>query len=169
MKWFRFYSEFRSDPKMRRMPIAHRYAFVVLLCLSGESENRGTISGLDDDDIAYELEMSTEDWLTLKAKFKVKGLIEFAGDTITIVNWGKRQFESDSSAVRVARHRASKKRCRNNDVTLQERFSNDDVTEPAPTEVVGKADNFKDKAETDRTEPIASETTATPDRSIQLH
>jgi hypothetical protein len=162
MKWFRFYSEFRSDPKMRRMPIAHRYAFVVLLCLSGESENRGTISGLDDDDIAYELEMSTEDWLTLKAKFKVKGLIEFAGDTITIVNWGKRQFESDSSAVRVARHRASKKRCRNNDVTLQERFSNDDVTEPAPTEVVGKADNFKDKAETDRTEPVAPETTAPP-------
>lgn len=110
MKWFRFYSEFRSDPKMRRMPIAHRYAFIVLLCLANESATRGTITGLDDDDIAYELEMDTEDWLTLKAKFKVKGLIYFEGQQITITNWEKRQFASDSSAERVARHRDKKKK-----------------------------------------------------------
>lgn len=110
MKWFRFYSEFRSDPKMRRMPIPHRYAFIMLLCLASENNERGTISGLDDDDIAFELEMSTEDWLTLKAKFKAKGLIDFEGDKIQITKWHERQFTSDSSAERVAKHRQKKKK-----------------------------------------------------------
>lgn len=76
MKWFRFDSQFRSDPRMRRMSVQHRYTFIVLLCLAGESETRGVIKGLDDDEVAYELEMPTEEWLSLKAKFAGKGLIE---------------------------------------------------------------------------------------------
>lgn len=147
MKWFRFYSEFRSDPKMRRMPIQHRYAFIVLLCLAGESENRGVITGLDDDDIAYELEMSTEDWLTLKAKFRVKGLIEFEQDSIIINSWDKRQFESDSSAARVAKHRKSaKKRACNVTQSLPKRY----VT-PSDTDSYSDSDT---KTETENTRPI---------------
>lgn len=112
MQWFRFYSEFRSDPKMRRMPIAHRYAFVVLLCLANESSTRGKITGLDDDDIAYELEMSTEDWLTLKAKFKAKGLITWEGDEITIVNWDKRQYDKPSDRASSTRERKRRQRAK---------------------------------------------------------
>lgn len=110
MKWFRFYSEFRSDPKMRRMPVAHRYAFIVLLCLANDNSSRGEIKGLDDDDIAYELEMDKEDWLTLKSKFKAKGLIDIVEGGLTICNWSKRQFASDSSAERVAKHRSKAKK-----------------------------------------------------------
>jgi hypothetical protein len=140
MKWFRFYSEFRSDPKMRRMPIAHRYAFVILLCLASESETRGVITGLDDDDIAYELEMPTEDWQTLKAKFRTKGLIEFERDRIIICNWDKRQFASDSSAERVARHREkTKKRPCNVTVTDVKRH----VT-PSDTDPDSEADTYSD-------------------------
>jgi hypothetical protein len=146
MKWFRFYAEFRSDPKMVRMPICHRYAFIVLLCLSSDSEVRGTISGLDDDDIAYALEMSTEDWQTLKAKFRVKGLIELDGDTIIINNWDKRQFESDSSASRVAAHRARRKAASGNaDVTLQECYGNADVTCVTASEADSDSDSEKKK------------------------
>jgi hypothetical protein len=145
MKWFRFYAEFRSDPKMRRMPVAHRYAFIILLCLSSESEVRGTISGIDDDDLAFELEMSTEDWQTLKAKFRVKGLIEFDSETITICNWDKRQFESDSSAERVAAYRARKKAASSNaDVTLHDRYSNADVTRVTASEAETETDPNSD-------------------------
>ena len=110
MKWFRFYSEFRSDTKVRRLPIHHRYAFVILLCLANENEDRGCITGLDDEDIAFELEMELEDWQTLKAKFRVKGFIEITQDGIKIANWDKRQFASDSSAERVRQHRSRKKK-----------------------------------------------------------
>ena len=68
--WFKLHSDFRNDPKIKRLPIAERYAFIILLCLANESETRGTIAGLDDEDIAFELEMQSEDWQTLKAKFK---------------------------------------------------------------------------------------------------
>jgi len=130
MKWFRFYSGFRSDPKMKRMPVQHRYAFIVLLCLASESKERGTISGLDDDDLAHELEMATEDWQTLKAKFRVKGLIDFIGDTISILDWNERQFVSDSSAARVSAHRERKRQSSSNAaVTLQGGYCNAEVTD----------------------------------------
>jgi hypothetical protein len=130
MKWFRFYSGFRSDPKMKRMPVQHRYAFIVLLCLASESKDRGTISGLDDDDLAHELEMATEDWQTLKAKFRVKGLIDFVGDAISILDWNERQFVSDSSAARVSAHRERKRQSSGNaTVTLQGGYCNAEVTD----------------------------------------
>lgn len=130
MKWFRFYSDFRSDPKMKRMPAQHRYAFIVLLCLASESKERGKINGLDDDDLAYELEMETEDWLTLKAKFRVKGLIDFSGDEISILDWNERQFVSDSSAARVSAHRERKRQAGSNaTVTLQSGYCNAKVTD----------------------------------------
>lgn len=111
MKWFRFYSEFRHDTKLKRMPIAHRYAFVVLLCLASDQEQRGIISKLDDEDIAFELEMEHDDWQTLRAKFKVKGLIDFTSKgEIIITNWDKRQFSSDTSNERVSKHREKNKK-----------------------------------------------------------
>jgi hypothetical protein len=77
MTWFKLHSDFRNDPKIKRLPIAERYAFIILLCLASESETRGIITGLDDDDIAFELEMQVEDWKTLRSKFKIKGFIDF--------------------------------------------------------------------------------------------
>ncbi len=133
MKWFRFYSEFRTDPKLNRMPINHRYAFVVLLCLASDSSVRGLITGLDSEDLAYELEMPCEDWLTLRSKFKAKGLIDFDRDSITICNWDKRQFASDTSADRVARHREKvKKQVCNVTETLVKRHVTGSDPDPDP-------------------------------------
>jgi hypothetical protein len=96
MTWFKLHSDFRNDPKIKRLPIAERYAFIILLCLANESETRGIITGLDDDDIAFELEMQVEDWKTLRSKFKIKGFIDFTQEQILIRNWDKRQYDKPS-------------------------------------------------------------------------
>ncbi len=129
MKWFRLYDEIQYDPKLRRMPIPHRYAFIVLLCIANRSKVRGAIINLDDDDLAFELEMELEDWLTLKAKFRAKGLIEPIEGGIKISNWDERQFASDSSAERVKRYREkrAKREC-NVTETLVKRDGNDEET-----------------------------------------
>jgi hypothetical protein len=117
MQWFKFYSEFKNDPKIKRMPVPHRYAFVVLLCLAneGEEEERGTI-WLEDEDIAFELEMEEEDWLVLKAKFKAKGFIDFEYGCVTICNWDKRQTDNKrkhpSDSAEATRERKRKQRLR---------------------------------------------------------
>lgn len=123
MTWFKLHSEFRNDPKIKRLPIAERYAFIILLCVANESETRGVISGLDDDDIAFELEMQVEDWKTLKAKFKVKGFIDFTQDEILIRNWDKRQYDkpSDHPEATKQRKRLQRERdkiAKDQDVTL---------------------------------------------------
>jgi hypothetical protein len=105
MTWFKLHSEFRNDPKVKRLPIAERYAFIVLLCLASECETRGVISGLDDDDIAFELEMQAEDWKTLKAKFRVKGFIDFTQSEILIRNWDKRQYDKPSDHPEATKQR----------------------------------------------------------------
>lgn len=105
MTWFKLHSDFRNDPKIKRLPIAERYAFIILLCLANESEIRGTIAGLDDDDIAFELEMQSEDWQTLKAKFKIKGFIDFTKDQILIRNWDKRQYDKPSDHPEATKQR----------------------------------------------------------------
>lgn len=105
MTWFKFHSEFRNDPKIKRLPITERYAFIILLCLASEAETRGIITGLDDEDIAFELEMQPEDWKTLKAKFKTKGFIDFTQGEIFVKNWDKRQYDKPSDHPEATKQR----------------------------------------------------------------
>ena len=120
MTWFKFHSEFRNDPKIKRLPITERYAFIVLLCLASESETRGIITGLDDDDIAFELEMQVEDWKTLKAKFRVKGFLDFTQEEILIRNWDKRQYDKPSDHPEATKQRKRLQRQREKLVKEQE-------------------------------------------------
>jgi hypothetical protein len=136
MTWFKLHSEFRNDPKVKRLPIAERYAFIILLCLASESATRGVITGLDDDDIAFELEMQSEDWKTLKAKFKVKGFIDFSQEEILIRNWDKRQYDKpsdhpDATKQRKRLQRERDKLAKSQDVTP----CHADVTAMSPTRV----------------------------------
>lgn len=41
--WFKFYSEFLHDPKIRRLSTRERYIWVGLLCLAAESPKRGKL------------------------------------------------------------------------------------------------------------------------------
>jgi len=61
---------------------------------------------LHDDEVAFLLRISPEEWLKTKRIFIEKGFIDEGNN---VINWNKRQFISDTSAERVARHREAKK------------------------------------------------------------
>ena len=102
MDWFRMYNEFAADPKVQSMSEAMQRRLVMLLCLRCSN----TLVTLQDDEIAFALRISDADLMETKALFVRKGFVD---DQWEIANWDKRQFASDSSAPRVARHRAIKK------------------------------------------------------------
>lgn len=101
-QWFRMYSEFASDPKVQMMNEADQRRFVMVLCMRCSNDN----VTLHDEEIAFQLRISNEQWAATKAVFLAKNLINKDN---TPTAWDKRQFVSDSSAERVARHRAKKK------------------------------------------------------------
>ncbi len=102
MEWFRMYSEFANDPKVQSMSEAMQRRLMMLLCLRCSN----TLVTLQDDEIAFALRISDAELTETKALFVRKGFINEAWE---IQNWDKRQFVSDSSASRVARHRAKAK------------------------------------------------------------
>lgn len=106
MEWFRMYSEFCNDPKVQSMSEAMQRRLVMLLCLRCSN----TLVTLHDDEIAFALRIDETELAQTKELFMRKGFID---STWEIQNWDKRQFVSDSSAARVAKHRASKKEHQN--------------------------------------------------------
>lgn len=99
--WFRMYHEFATDPKIQMLSEAYQRRFVMVLCLRCCNDD----VTLQDEEIAFQLRISNEEWSDTKKVFLDKGLIN--GDN-NPANWDKRQFVSDSSAERVRRHRAKK-------------------------------------------------------------
>lgn len=102
MEWFRMYSEFASDPKVQSMSEAMQRRLMMLLCLRCSN----TLVTLQDDEIAFALRISNDELAETKTLFLRKGFVDEAWE---IANWDKRQFVSDSSAARVAKHREKKK------------------------------------------------------------
>lgn len=102
MDWFRMYSEFAHDPKVQSMPEAMQRRLMMLLCLRCSN----ALVTLHETEIAFALRITDEDLAETKVLFLRK---QFIDDTWEIMNWDKRQFVSDSSAPRVARHRAKLK------------------------------------------------------------
>ena len=110
-QWFRMYSEFATDPKVQMLSEADQRRFVMVLCMRCSNDN----VTLHDTEIAFQLRISNEQWAATKAVFLAKNLIN---EDNTPTAWDKRQFASDSSAERVARHRAKKKtECNGGNVT----------------------------------------------------
>ena len=102
MDWFRMYGEFASDPKVQSMSEAMQRRLMMLFCFRCSN----TLVTLQDDEIAFALRITDDELADTKALFMRKGFVD---ESWEIANWDKRQFVSDSSAARVAKHRASKK------------------------------------------------------------
>jgi hypothetical protein len=129
--WFRMYHEFATDPKVQMLSESYQRRYVMILCLRCCNDD----VTLHDDEVAFQLRISNEDWLKTKAVFLDKGLID---DDNKPTAWDKRQFVSDTSKNRVAAYRDRKnkeiskiyeleeeaERSCNGDVTLQKRSSN---------------------------------------------
>lgn len=93
---------------------ADQRRFIMVLCLRCSNGN----VTLHDDEIAFQLRVSNDEWAATKSTLLAKKLIDQDNHPVA---WERRQFVSDSSAERVARHRAKKKDTCNDDVTLQQR------------------------------------------------
>ena len=115
--WFRLYSEFAHDPKIQMLPEAMQRRYVMLMCLRCSE----VLETLHETEIAFQLRLSTGELDETKQLFISKNFID---EHWNLLNWDKRQFVSDSSTMRVAKHRNKKKQVSNVDETLQKRPSN---------------------------------------------
>ncbi|WP_313114971.1 hypothetical protein [Stenotrophomonas indicatrix] len=107
--WFRMYAEFASDAKVQMMSEAMQRRLLMVFCMRCSDV---TVT-LSDDEIAFQMRITTEELAETKALFLRKGFID---QSWNVLNWEKRQFASDSSA---ARTRAYRDRQRDKTVTSQ--------------------------------------------------
>ena len=135
--WFRLYSEFAHDPKIQMLSEAMQRRYVMLMCLRCSE----VLETLHETEIAFQLRLSTEELEQTKQLFISKNFIDKHWN---LLNWDKRQFVSDSSTMRVAKHRSKKKQVSNVDETLQKRPSNAiDTDTDTDTEQIQKRVNSK--------------------------
>jgi len=132
--WFRLYSEFAHDPKVQMLSEAMQRRYVMLLCLRCSE----VLETLHETEIAFQLRLSTEELEQTKQLFISKNFIDKHWN---LLNWDKRQFVSDSSTMRVAKHRNKKKQVSNVDETLQKRPSNAIDTDTDTEQIQKKVNN----------------------------
>ena len=132
--WFRLYSEFAHDPKVQMLSEAMQRRYVMLLCLRCSE----VLETLHETEIAFQLRLSTEELEQTKQLFISKNFIDKHWN---LLNWDKRQFVSDSSTMRVAKHRSKKKQVSNVDETLQKRPSNAIDTDTDTEQIQKKVNN----------------------------
>lgn len=100
--WFRMYAEFATDAKVQSMSEAMQRRLMMLLCLRCSD----VLATLQDDELQFAMHIGNEELAETKALFVRKGFID---DAWNLLNWDKRQFNSDSSTERSRKHREAKK------------------------------------------------------------
>lgn len=114
--WFKFYGgEFLADPKTMLLTASERSCWVTLLCFSSTSTMHGVIPFASEEQVmlASGVTPNSEEWqktIGVLKKFQKLGMITHDNDTITIMNWAKRQQTSLTGYERVKRHRDKKKK-----------------------------------------------------------
>jgi hypothetical protein len=122
------YGEFCTDPKVQMLSEVNQRRLTMIFCF----RCNGHVT-LHDDEVTFMLRISNDEWQSTKALFIAKG---FTNEANEVLNWEKRQFISDSSAERVARHRA-----KNKDVVTE---SNVTVTSPDTEQIQNRTDTESD-------------------------
>jgi hypothetical protein len=119
--WFRMYAEFAHDPKVQMLSEAMQRRYLMLMCMRCSN----TLVTLQETEVAFHLRITDEELAETKALFVSKGFIDEAWN---LLHWEKRQFVSDTSNARVAKHRALQKQKQqeagNRGVTLPKREAN---------------------------------------------
>ena len=106
MKWFRFYHDAIDHPKVQRLPGNLFKFWVNMLCLASRSDDRGLVK-LDIEAIAFATRTTDEEAAAMIADLTRRNLLEECTEGLAVHNWNDRQFKSDSSAERVAKHRSN--------------------------------------------------------------
>lgn len=136
--WMRLYTEIRHDRKIRRLPPSLRWLWVVIMTMAKDSPEPGWLKlscnvTVTVDDLVDEADIPLQEVNDGIKVFTEQEMLEKIDGVYHLVNWDKRQYVSDSSAERVRKHRDKAKKepvSSIKDVTLQERYSNDNVTPP---------------------------------------
>jgi hypothetical protein len=110
MKWFRVYSEARTDAKLESLTDAQHRVWFRLMCFAGDQGERGDIMGYDEDLLAVEVARGDVDLLRCTLERLVKLRIIATGDGVRFVNWEKRQYDKPSDAPEQTRERKRKSR-----------------------------------------------------------
>lgn len=121
-QWFRLYSEFMADPKIQMMAEHDQRRFVMLLCMKCNTD-----ATLQDEDAAFQMRISNDEWLKTKQIFLSKNLINQQNEP---TNWNKRQYKSDSSTERSKLCREKKKSPEEDSATSLQRRCNVAATPP---------------------------------------
>lgn len=119
--WFRLYAEFATDPKVQMMPEVMQRRYVMLMCMQCGNVIETFHETERDSTIAFHLRITETEWQATKSLFIAKG---FVNDKCELLNWSKRQFDSDSSTARVRAYREKKKAEQQEGETDVKRFSN---------------------------------------------
>lgn len=130
--WFRLYSEFAFDQKVQMLSEVNQRRLIMLFCLRCS----GNVT-LQDSEVTFQLRISEQEWTETKAIFIDKGFINEANE---VLNWDKRQYISDSSTERVAKHREKKKQESNVTVTPPEQNKTETEHKKKPKEIPLPAD-----------------------------
>lgn len=134
--WFRMYSEFSHDPKVQMLSESMQRRYIMVMCMRCSN----SLVTLHETEIAFHLRITDAELAETKALFVSKGFIDLQWN---LLNWEKRQFVSDTSKARVAKHRALQKEKQategNGDVTLLKRNDNALDTDTDTEQIVAKA------------------------------
>ena len=101
MQWFRMYSEWANDVKIQSMDETSQRRHIMLLCVTCDGE----LTKLTNEEIACKLRISIDELQKTKELFVKKGFID---DKWNMLKWQKRQYLSDSSAIRTQEWRDRK-------------------------------------------------------------
>lgn len=132
MPWFRWYVETTRDHKIRREPLSTRWAWVAVLTLCRKSPQPPKLLLSEGVPVTVE-DIADEANITVRAAqaavdlFTAKRMIERAEGVWSVLNWARRQPNSDNVAERVERHRE-----RLSNVTSSAETADGNVTETAP-------------------------------------
>ena len=141
--WFRMYAEFAHDPKVQMLSEAMQRRYMMIMCMRCSN----ALVTLHETEIAFHLRISESDLAETKALFVSKGFINADWE---LLNWEKRQFSSDTSNARVAKHRLLLKEKQeapsNGNVTLLKRKSNALDTDTDTDTDTDKKDTNADKS-----------------------
>ncbi len=131
-RWFRFYDEVLDDDKVQLLSPELFKAWVNCLCIA--SKNQGKLPKAQT--LAFKLRISIHDAESRLSDLIMAGLIDILSDGSYVPhNWSTRQYQSDSSAERMRRHREKikpKQQTVTRDVTCSSRDAKSDAVDPDP-------------------------------------
>jgi hypothetical protein len=123
LPWFRMYHEAVDDEKLRLLAFEDRWHYIALLCCKAQGVlDQGDNRAMLVRKLAVKMGLQVREVDEVLRRLSEVSLID--EDSVQPTGWGKRQYASDSSASRVAKHRNNKKTENKQQLTDVKRYSN---------------------------------------------